>query len=261
MEGDNLAKSAGQIVVASRAEQKITGEQIVHSLLSDFMELHAGGIGSDDPAVIGGIGLFHGQPVTVVAIDKGDTIEDKVNKHFGCPTPAGYRKSLYLMKQAAKFHRPVLCFVNTPGAYPGQEAEETGQGAAIAQNILEMSQLPTPIITVIFGEGGSGGALALASGDQVWMLENSTYSILSPEGFASILWKDSSRANEAAQIMQLTPRDLQQKHSSDGILEEPNDHRQVVQNIDRVLQQQLSQLQKMPVEDLLKQRYERYRKF
>ena len=124
-----------------------------------------------------------------------------------------------------------------------------------------MSQLPTPIITVIFGEGGSGGALALASGDQVWMLENSTYSILSPEGFASILWKDSSRANEAAQIMQLTPRDLQQKHIIDGILEEPNDHRQVVQNIDRVLQQQLSQLQKMPVEDLLKQRYERYRKF
>lgn len=261
MEGDNLTKSASQIVAASRADQKVTGTQIVHSLITDFMELHAGGVGSDDPAIIGGIGLFHEQPVTVIATDKGDSLEDKLKKHFGCPTPAGYRKSLHLMKQAAKFHRPVFCFVNTPGAYPGQEAEENGQGAAIAQNILEMSQLPTPIITVILGEGGSGGALALASGDQVWMLENSTYSILSPEGFASILWKDSSRAAEAAQIMQLTPRDLQRKHIIDGILEEPRDQQQVLRNIDQVLQQQLGQLQKIPVGELLKKRYERYRKF
>lgn len=261
MGDDRLTNKAIQIVTAARDDNKITGKEIISSLLNDYMELHGGGIGSDDPAIIGGIGLFHQQPVTVIATDKGTDIEDRVAKHFGCPTPAGYRKSLHLMKQAAKFHRPIFCFVNTPGAYPGQSAEESGQGAAIAQNILEMSQLPTPIITIIFGEGGSGGALALAGGDQVWMLENSTYSILSPEGFATILWKDNTRADEAAQIMQLTPRDLLKKHVIEGIIKEPSDHQQVVKNIDQVLQRQLGDLQKLSTDQLLQKRHERYRKF
>lgn len=261
MVDEEKQRSAAQIVAASRNPHKVTGKEIIHSLVKDFMELHGDRLNSDDPAIIGGIGLFHGQPVTVITTDKGNNFAERTAKHFGCPTPGGYRKALRLMKAAAKFHRPILTFVNTPGAYPGQSAEENGQGAAIAQNLLTMSQLPTPIITVILGEGGSGGALALACGDQVWMLANSTYSILSPEGFAAILWKNQQRTAEAAALMQLTPRELLQKSIIEGIIPEPASHRQVIANIDRILWSAVQKLQKLSTTALLQRRRERYRKF
>lgn len=256
-----IQPDAAQVVAAARDPHKVTGKEIIRSLVKDFIELHGDRLNSDDPAIIGGIGLFHDQPVTVITTDKGISMEERSAKHFGCPTPGGYRKALRLMKSAAKFHRPVITFVDTPGAYPGQSAEENGQGAAIAQNLLTISQLPTPVITVILGEGGSGGALALACGDQVWMLTNSTYSILSPEGFAAILWKNQQRVDEAAALMQLTPQDLYRKQVIEGIIDEPADHAQVIANIDRVLWPAVQQLQKMPTTTLLQRRHERYRKF
>lgn len=254
-------KDAAAIVAAARGDQKITTKELIQQLFPDFIELHGDRLGTDDPAIIGGLASFNAQPVTVIATDRGRTVEERMATHFGCPTPGGYRKALRLAKQAAKFRRPVLFFVNTPGAYPGKSAEENGQGAAIADNILQIGQLPTPIITVIFGEGGSGGALALACGDAVWMLENSTYSILSPEGFASILWKDSSRAAEAATIMQLTPTDLLKKQIIEGIIDEPSDHQQVINNIGAVLKSELLRLEKYSTQELLSKRHERYRKF
>lgn len=254
-------KSAAEIVNAARSNNKITTKELIQYLFPDFINLHGDHHGSDDPAIVGGLATFHKKPVTVIATDKGKVIQERVATHFGCPTPGGYRKALRLAKQAAKFHRPVLFFVNTPGAYPGQSAEENGQGAAIADNLLMLSQLPTPIITVIFGEGGSGGALGLACGDEVWMLENSTYSILSPEGFASILWKDSSRAGEAAALMQLTPQELLKKHVIEGIIPEPSEHQEVATKINQVLTKRLARLTTLSAKKLLQQRHERYRKF
>lgn len=253
---------AADIVAKARSDQKITGMEIINNLFGDFMELHGDRLGSDDPAIIGGLASFHGQPVTVITTDRGRTPAEKVAKHFGCPMPGGYRKALRLVKQAEKFRRPVLCFVNTSGAFPSKAAEEEGQGAAIAHNILAISQVTVPVITVIYGEGGSGGALALACGDEVWMLDYSTYSILSPEGFASILWKDASRAGEAAEVMQMTPTALLQKNVIDGIIDEDEaDHRQTCQNIDQVLQKRLAALEQLTPQELLAKRQERYRKF
>lgn len=254
-------KSAPLIVVAARSDQKITTKELIRQLFPDFIELHGDHLGTDDRAIIGGLALFNDQPVTVIATDRGKTVEERMATHFGCPTPGGYRKALRLSKQAAKFHRPILFFVNTPGAYPGKSAEENGQGAAIADNLLQIGQLPTPIITVIFGEGGSGGALALACGDAVWMLANSTYSILSPEGFASVLWKDSHRADEAAEIMQLTPTSLLNKQVIEGIIAEPTDHQQVINNISTVLTSELTRLEQYSPEELMNKRHQRYRKF
>lgn len=254
-------EDAASIVAAARSTQKITVSEITQHLFDHFIELHGDHDGSDDPAIVGGLAFFHGRPVTVVATNRGENVKDRMATHFGCPTPGGYRKALRLAKQAAKFGRPVIFFVDTPGAYPGQSAEENGQGAAIANNILQIMQLPTPIITVIYGEGGSGGALALACGDQVWMMEKSTYSILSPEGFASILWKDSSRADEAAALMQLTPQDLLKKQIIEGIIDEPDDHSAVLQNIDKTLVPQLKQLSSQTPDELLAARQQRFRKF
>ncbi|WP_283594735.1 acetyl-CoA carboxylase carboxyltransferase subunit alpha [Limosilactobacillus galli] len=254
-------KNASAIVAAARSDQKITTKELIQQLFPDFIELHGDHLGTDDPAIIGGLASFNNQPVTVIATDRGKTVEKRMATHFGCPTPGGYRKALRLAKQAAKFHRPILFFVNTPGAYPGKSAEENGQGAAIADNLLQIAQLPTPIITVIFGEGGSGGALALACGDAVWMLANSTYSILSPEGFASILWKDSRRAGEAAEIMQLTPTSLLKKQVIEGIIAEPADHQQVTENISAVLTRELTRLEQYSPEELMNKRHQRYRKF
>ena len=175
-----------------------------------FVELHGDRHFADDKAIVGGVAFFHGRPVTVIAQAKGRSTKENVERNFGMPSPEGYRKALRLMKEAEKFDRPVLCFVDTPGAFCGLEAEERGQGEAIARNLYEMSSLKVPILSVVIGEGGSGGALAMAVADEVWMLENSIYSILSPEGFASILWKDSSRAKEAARVMKLTASDLKE---------------------------------------------------
>ncbi|MDO4903027.1 MAG: carboxyltransferase subunit alpha [Limosilactobacillus sp.] len=255
------SKSAAEIVAAARSDEKITTSELITHLFPDFIELHGDHAGTDDAAIVGGLATLNGQPVTVVATNRGTTIEERVETHFGCPTPGGYRKALRLAQQAAKFNRPVLFFVNTPGAYPGQSAEENGQGYAIADNLVKISQLKTPIITVIFGEGGSGGALALACGDAVYMLEDSTYSILSPEGFASILWKDSARADEAAEIMQITPQDLLKKQIIEGIIDEPDDHEQICKNIAEVLTEELAQLKQKTVDTLVQERQNRYRKF
>ncbi|MSD82992.1 acetyl-CoA carboxylase carboxyl transferase subunit alpha [Lactobacillus curvatus] len=254
-------QTAAKVVASARSSQKITTPALIGQLFTDFVPLNGDRVGGEDPAIIGGLALFNGQPVTVIATNKGTTLEERMACHFGCPEPAGYRKALRLMKAAEKFHRPIITLVNTAGAYPGAHAEITGQGMAIANNLYEMSTLKTPIISVIFGEGGSGGALALACGDQVWMTTASMYAILSPEGFATILWKDSQRADEAAAIMQLTPDALQAAGVIDGIVDEPDEQSVFCQNMTRMLSEQLSQLQQLPVTSLLAKRQARFRQF
>ena len=216
-------KSAWDRVLASRKKERPVGTEYIEDLFSDFTELHGDRYFGDDPAIVGGIARFHGMPVTVIAQEKGRNTRENVLRNFAMPSPEGYRKALRLMKQAEKFHRPVICFVDTPGAFCGMEAEERGQGEAIARNLLEMSGLKTPVLSIVIGEGGSGGALAMAVADEVWMLENSIYSILSPEGFASILWKDSHKAKEAAAVMRLTAADLQKHGMVERVFEEPED--------------------------------------
>lgn len=216
-------KSAWDRVLASRKKERPVGTEYIEDLFSDFTELHGDRYFGDDPAIVGGIARFHGMPVTVIAQEKGRNTRENVLRNFAMPSPEGYRKSLRLMKQAEKFHRPVICFVDTPGAFCGMEAEERGQGEAIARNLFEMSGLKTPVLSIVIGEGGSGGALAMAVADEVWMLENSIYSILSPEGFASILWKDSHKAKEAAAVMRLTAADLQKHGMVERVFEEPED--------------------------------------
>ncbi|EEJ72811.1 acetyl-CoA carboxylase carboxyltransferase subunit alpha [Lactobacillus ultunensis] len=256
-----MAKTAMEIVKAARSESHISGHEIRHVLFPDFFELHGDGASGDDPAIVGGIATFHGEPVTIITTSRGHSLDERMQKHFGQPSPCGYRKVVRLAKQAAKFHRPILFFIDTAGAYPGKDAEENGQGQAIAQDLLQVGQLATPIISVLYGEGGSGGALALACGDEVWMLENSMYSILSPEGFASIMWKDANRADEAAEVMKLTPADLLARKVIEGIIAEPENHEQVLTNIDQRLQKELQSLEKMSDKDLLARRYQRFRKF
>ena len=190
-----------RILKEARDQGRLTALDFAQGIFDDFIELHGDRNFRDDGAIIGGIGRLNGQAVTVVGIQKGRNLQDNLNRNFGQPHPEGYRKALRLMKQAEKFGRPVVTFINTAGAYPGVGAEERGQGEAIARNLMEMSDLKVPIIAIIIGEGGSGGALALAVADKVWMLENTIYSILSPEGFATILWKDGSRSEEAAELM------------------------------------------------------------
>lgn len=253
--------SAIDIVKAARSENHITGHEIRQKLFPDFFELHGDGVSGDDPAIVGGIATFHGQPVTVITTSRGHSLDERLAKHFGQPTPAGYRKAIRLVEQAEKFRRPVLFFVDTAGAYPGKEAEKNGQGQMIAQNLLKIGQAKTPIITIMYGEGGSGGALALACGDQVWMMEHSIYSVLSPEGFASILFKDASKVDEAAEVMKLTPQDLLKMDVVEGIIDEPDDHEQVLANIDAVLTKEIKNLEQLDDAELLNKRYERFRKF
>ena len=204
--------------------------------------------------------------MTVIAQQKGNNTKENIYHNFGMPMPEGYRKALRLMKQAEKFHRPVICFVDTPGAFCGVEAEERGQGEAIARNLMELSGLKTPVLSIVTGEGGSGGALALAAGDQVWMLENSVYSVLSPEGFASILWKDSTRAEEAAEVMKLTATDLYQKGIIEEMIPEPEEFHteslwQVTGILDGKVEEFIKEYDKLSENELLNRRYERFRKF
>ena len=207
-------------VTAARQMKRLASVDYMDAIFDDFMELHGDRYFRDDPAIVGGIAYLDGQPVTVIGVHKGKDLKDCAHRNYGMPSPEGYRKALRLMKQAEKFGRPIITFVNTSGAYPGTEAEENGQGEAIARNLYEMSGIKVPILCLMIGEGGSGGALALAVGNEVWMMENATYSILSPEGFASILWKDGKRAKEAAGVMKITAQDLKELHVVEDVIPE-----------------------------------------
>lgn len=253
-------------VKEARQMTRPTAENYIQRIFDDFMELHGDRQYRDDQAVIGGIAFLDGQPVTVIGIRKGTTIEECQQYNFGMSSPEGYRKALRLMKQAEKFHRPVITFVNTSGAFCGMEAEELGQGEAIARNLYEMSALKVPVICLMIGEGGSGGALALAVGNQVWMMEHATYSVLSPEGFASILWKDSSRAQEAADVMKITAQDLYELHVVEQIIPEYGGADEVTVGAIsmyikcRMKEYLISQADKSG-EDFARERYERFRQF
>ena len=258
--------TAWERVQLSRKTDRPSGSDYIEALFTDFMEFHGDRNYGDDRAVIGGIAKFHGRPVTVIVQEKGTNTKENIAHNFGMPMPEGYRKALRLMKQAEKFHRPVICFVDTPGAFCGIEAEERGQGEAIARNLWELAGLKTPVLSIVTGEGGSGGALALAAGDQVWMLENSVYSILSPEGFASILWKDSTKAKEAAAVMKLTASDLYQKGIIEQVIPEPENLTpeslwQVTERLDDRIRAFLKQYTVLSEEELLEMRYARFRKF
>ena len=211
---------AYECVQASRSAGRPTALSYIGALVEDFMEMHGDRYFRDDPAIVGGFAYLDGQPVTVIGVHKGKDLKDCAARNYGMPSPEGSRKAIRLMKQAEKFNRPIITFVNTSGAYPGKEAEENGQGEAIARNLYEMSGIQVPILCLMIGEGGSGGALALAVGNEVWMMENATYSILSPEGFASILWKDGKRAKEAAGVMKITAQDLKELQVVDDIIPE-----------------------------------------
>ncbi|MCT6839965.1 MAG: acetyl-CoA carboxylase carboxyl transferase subunit alpha [Apilactobacillus kunkeei] len=247
-------------VLAARSADKISIQDLVAGITDDFMELHGDRAYSDDPAVYAGIGTIAGQSVTITSIQKGNDTDENIERHFGSAEPSGYRKALRLMKQAEKFNRPIINLINTPGAYPGMDAEYKGQGYMIAQSIMQGLKLKVPYISVIIGEGGSGGALALAVGDTVWALEDSIYSVLSPEGYATILWKDSSKAAEAAEQMQLTPKELLDNEIIDKIIPEVKDAKSM-QNFKEALIEKINELNKLPKEELLAQRHERYRKF
>lgn len=258
-------KDAWERVTISRKNDRPVGQDYIRILFSDFLEFHGDRCYGDDTAIIGGIARFAGIPVTVIAQAKGKSTKENVAHHFGMPSPEGYRKALRLMKQAEKFKRPILLFVDTPGAFCGIEAEERGQGEAIARNLFEMSSMKVPVLSVVIGEGGSGGALALAVADEVWMLENAIYSVLSPEGFASILWKDSKRASEAAAVMKLTAADLKKLGVIEAVIAEPEVYtEETMQSVVFVLQKKITEFLdthcNFSPEELAAQRYERFRK-
>ena len=251
-----------RILKEARDQGRLTALDFAQGIFDDFIELHGDRNFRDDGAIIGGIGRLNGQAVTVVGIQKGRNLQDNLNRNFGQPHPEGYRKALRLMKQAEKFGRPVVTFINTAGAYPGVGAEERGQGEAIARNLMEMSDLKVPIIAIIIGEGGSGGALALAVADKVWMLENTIYSILSPEGFATILWKDGSRSEEAAELMKITSGELLNMGIVDKVIPERGYFTsEIIEAIKTAIVDELAELNQLSTEDLLEARYQRFRKY
>ena len=254
----NIAK----IVREAREQTRLTALDFATGIFDDFIELHGDRSFRDDGAIIGGIGWLGDQAVTVVGIQKGKSLQDNLNRNFGQPHPEGYRKALRLMKQAEKFGRPIVTFINTAGAYPGVGAEERGQGEAIARNLFEMSDLQVPIIAIIIGEGGSGGALALAVADRVWMLENSIYAVLSPEGFASILWKDGTRAMEAAELMKITSHELLEMEVVDKVISERGlSAKELLARVKNELQTEIEQLKQLSLEKLVEERYQRFRKY
>ena len=257
--------TAAQRVAIARHAQRPNIRDWIDGLFPHFFELRGDRLCGEDEAILGGIALYHGQPVTVIGTRKGKTLEENLACNFGMPGPEGYRKALRLMKQAEKFRRPIFTFIDTSGAYPGLEAEERGQGEAIARNLLEMSLLTVPVIAVITGKGNSGGALALAVADRVLMLENAVYAILSPEGFASILWKDAQRSGEAAGLMQMTAPDLMRLGVIDGIIPEPDGGahtapQAALREVDRALRRHLAALSKESGSALAAARYQKFRK-
>ena len=257
-------KTAWDIVMLARDAQRPKAKDYIESIVDDFIEFHGDRAFGDDKSIIGGIGRINGTVVTVIGQEKGSTTKEKMERNFGMTNPEGYRKALRLMKQAEKFHRPIITFVDTPGAYPGLGAEERGQGEAIARNLMEMSRLKTPIISIVIGEGSSGGALAICIGDRIAMLENSVYSVLSPEGFASILYKDASKNKEAAEKMKITAKDLKELGIIDDIIKEKDKQEENLEFVSSELKEYitktLKKLTKLKTEDLLNLRYEKYRK-
>lgn len=256
---------AWQRAQIARHQQRPYTLDYINFLFTDFMELHGDRGYSDDKAIVAGLAKYHGRAVAIVGHQKGRDTKQRLVRNFGQPKPEGYRKALRLMQLAAKFSRPVLCFVDTPGAYPGIDAEERGQGEAIARNLREMARLPVPIIVTVTGEGGSGGALAIAVGDKVNILENSFYSVISPEGCASIIWRDATKAETAAAAMKITAKDLKDLGIVDEIVPEPDsgahtDHEAAARILDDVLERQLVTLMNQPIRDLLTARYEKFRK-
>lgn len=265
-EPDYAPMSAWEHVELARDKKRPVGHDYIARIFTDFVELHGDRYLRDDPAVIGGIAMFRGMPVTVIAQEKGEGTKGNIARNFGMVSPDGYRKSMRLLKQAEKFGRPVIFFVDTPGAFCGMEAEEQGQGEAIARNICELFGVKVPVLSIVIGEGGSGGALAFAVADEVWMLEHAIYSILSPEGFASILWKDGSKAKEAAALMRLTARDLYQMGIVERVIGESENFSKetmdgVTANLEQGIADFMNHYGKLGAEELLEQRYQRFRKF
>ena len=257
-------KTAWQRVSIARELQRPKALDYINAIFEDFIELHGDRYFGDDKAIIGGIAKLNNTAVTVIGEQKGKNVKENMERNFGMPQPEGYRKALRLMKQAEKFKRPIITFIDTPGAYPGIGAEERGQGDAIAKNIMEMSSLKVPIVCIIIGEGSSGGALAIGVGDSIIMLENAIYSILSPEGFASILYKDATKSKDAAENIKITANDLKKLGIIDKIIEEPeegikNNFEYVTQNIKKYLINTIKKLKKLSEEELLEQRYNKFR--
>lgn len=251
-----MESSAYEKVLQARSKERPGIKEYINTLFDGFMEMHGDRLYRDDPAVIGGIAMFHGMSVTVIGHKKGKTTQEQIRCNFGMASPEGFRKAKRLMEQAEKFQRPVITFIDTPGAYPGMEAESNGQSNAIAESLAYMSAMKTPSIAIITGEGSSGGALALAVSDRVWMLENAVYSILSPEGFASILWKDAKRAVEASEIMKITAQDLKGYGLIDEII--PEDENFWI-SLDQMLEKELKELMKISPAVLVKKRYAKFR--
>lgn len=262
---DIIKKSAYQKVQMARDINRPKINDYIDMLFEDFIELKGDRLGGDDKAILGGIGMFHGKPVTVIGHRKGNSLEENLECNFGMPEPEGYRKAIRLMEQAEKFNRPVITFVDTPGAYPGIQAEENGQSVAIARSIARMTSLKVPVITIITGEGNSGGALAIAVANTVFMMENAVYSILSPEGFASILWKDSSKSDKACELMKITAEDLKKYKIIDEIIPEPEGginkkSKKTFRVIEKMLLNELKKYSNMSGDNLSKIRYQKFRK-
>ena len=259
-----MAVTAWERVELARQLERPKSLDYINKIFDEFIELHGDRNFGDDKSIIGGIAKLQGMAVTVIGEQKGKNVKENMQRNFGMPEPEGYRKALRLMKQAEKFNRPIITFIDTPGAYPGIGAEERGQGEAIAKNMMEMSMLKVPIICIVIGEGSSGGALAIGVGDKVIMLENAIYSILSPEGFASILYKDASKAKQAAEDMKITAKDLKSLGIIDEIIKEPkdgaqNDFEKVTKSIKKYLISNIEELQKLSKEKLIEKRYQKFR--
>ena len=253
-----MEKTAWEKVEIARDPKRKTSLDYIEKIFDEFIELHGDRTGKDDKAIVCGLARIGNQNFTVIAEQKGRTTKENIERNFGMPNPESYRKGIRFMKQAEKFNRPVITFIDTKGAYPGIEAEERGQGEAIASSMLQLSGLKVPVIAIVIGEGSSGGALALGVGNRVIMLENAIYSILSPEGYASILWKDASRAKEAAEKMKLTAQDLLELNIIDKIVEEKS-FEQTAKDLKNEIENIVLELKKLSAEELVESRYQKYR--
>ena len=254
-------KTPYECVTAARSKDRLTGLDFINGLFTGFIELHGDRRFADDPAIVGGLAYLNGVPVTVLATEKGRDTKSRIKRNFGTPNPEGYRKALRLMRQAEKFHRPVICLVDTAGAFCGIGAEERGQGQAIAENLAEMMTLKTPVLSILIGEGGSGGALALAVADEVWMLENAVYSVISPEGCANILWRDPEKAPEAAKYLKLTAKEVMGLGVVEKTIREDNkDPGRMLEGLSAEIAIWYNKVSSLTPDELTARRYERFRK-